>query len=161
MAHKTKYIVKLSKREREQLTKLLKTGKVASAKRQRAQIYLNADEGLHGPSLSDQKIADKMDLSLITIQRARQRLIEKGLESALERHQSPNSAAPKTLDVEQEAKLVSLACVEPPEGHARWTLRLLSERMVSLDYVESVSYETVRRTLKKKRLNLGNVKSGA
>ena len=160
MAHKTKYIVKLSKDEREKLNKTVKTGLVAASKRHRAQIYLYADEGPNGPSLSDLKIADKLDLSVLTIKRARQRLIEKGLEAALERPPRKNGPTPKKLDAEQEAKLVSLAYVEPPEGRSRWTLRLLSDRMVALDYVDSICHETVRQVLKKKKLNLGNAKNG-
>ena len=159
MAHKTKYIVKLSKDEREKLNKIVKTGRVAAAKRQRSQIYLYADEGPNGPSLSDLKIADKLDLSVLTIKRARQRLIEKGLEAALERPPRKNGPTPKKLDAEQEAKLVSLACVEPPKGRSRCTLSLLSDRIVALDDV-SICQETVRQVLKKKKLNLGNAKNG-
>jgi transposase len=161
MARKTKYIVKLSKSEREKLNKLVKTGKIAAAKRYRAQIFLYADEGDDSPCLSDPQIAKKLELSVITVQRARQRLIEKGLDFTLERVKREKGPNPKKLDPEQEAKLISLACIEAPEGHARWSLRLLSERMVALDYVDSISHETVRQTLKKKRLNLGNAKNGA
>ena len=95
MACNTKYIVKLSKSEREKLNKLVKTGNIAVAKRQRAQIFLYADEGPNGPSLSDLKIADKLDLSVLTIKRARQRLVEKGLEAALERPPRKNGPTPK------------------------------------------------------------------
>tara|TARA_B110000116_G_scaffold15428_1_gene12507 strand:- start:382 stop:879 length:498 start_codon:yes stop_codon:yes gene_type:complete len=161
MAHKTKYIVKLTKGEREKLNKLVKTGKHAAAKRYRAQIFLYADEGPDGPCLSDPQIAKKLEISVITVQRARQRLIEKGLDATLERVKREKGPNPKILDPEQETKLISLACIEAPEGHARWSLRLLSERMVALDYVNSISHETVRQILKKKRLNLGNAKSGA
>ena len=98
---------------------------------------------------------------MITVQRARQRLIEKGLDFTLERVKRKKGPNPKKLDPKQQAKLISLACIEAPEGHARWSLRLLSERMVALDYVNSISHETVRQTLKKKRLNLGNAKNGA
>lgn len=161
MAHKTKYIVKLSESERADLNKLAKTGKVAAAKRRRAQIYLLADEGPNGPSLSDQKIADKLDLSVLTIKNTRQRLIEKGLDTALERVKREKGPTPKKLDAELEAKLVSIACIEPPDGRARWTLRLLADRMVSLEYVDSICPETVRKTLKKKNLNLGSVRNGA
>ncbi|RTZ87914.1 MAG: IS630 family transposase, partial [SAR324 cluster bacterium] len=152
MARKTKYIVKLSKSEREKLNKLVKTGKIAAAKRYRAQIFLYADEGDDGPCLSDPQIAKKLELSVITVQRARQRLIEKGLDFTLERVKREKGPNPKKLDPEQEAKLISLACIEAPEGHARWSLRLLSERMVALDYVDSISHETVRQTLKKKEI---------
>ena len=161
MAHKTKYIVKLSKDEREKLYKLVKTGKFAASKRQRAQIFLYADEGPDGSCLSDPQIAEKMEISISTVQRTRQHLVEKGLDSALERVKRTKGPNPKKLDAEQEAKLISLACIEAPKGHARWSLRLLSERMVALDYVDSISHETVRQTLKKRRLNLGNAKNGA
>ena len=150
MARKTKYIVKLSKSEREKLNKQVKTGKIAAAKRYRAQIFLYADEGDDGPCLSDPQIAKKLEISVIPVLRARQRLIEKGLDFTLERVKREKGPNPKKLDPEQEAKLISLACIEAPEGHARWSLRLLSERMVALDYVDSISHETVRQTLKKR-----------
>ena len=150
MAGKTKYIIKLTLSEREMLERLVRTGKVAASKRQRAQILLYADEGTEGPLLVDIKIAQRMGISAKTVFRTRQRLVEMGLEAALERIPRKGSPTPKKLDTEQEAKLVALACVKPPEGHARWSLRLLSERMVALEYVESISHETVRQVLKKR-----------
>lgn len=161
MRGKTKYIVKLSLSERTMLEKLIKTGKVAASKRQRAQILLYADEGPNGSFLKDAEIVRRMSVSLKTVFRTRQRLAEKGLETSLERVKRRIGPNPKKLDAGQEAKLVSLACIDPPEGYARWSLRLLSERMVSLEYVDSISYETVRRVLKKKKLNLGNERNGA
>ena len=115
MARKTKYIVKLSESEGEKLNKLVKTGKFAVAKRQRAQIFLYADEGPDGSCLSDPQIAKKLEISVITVQRARQRLIEKGLGFTLERVKREKGSNPKKLDSEQEAKLISLACIEPPK----------------------------------------------
>ena len=97
MAPNTKYIVKLSKSEREKLNKLVKTGKIAVAKRYRAQIFLYADEGPDGPCLSDPQIAKKLEISVITVQRARQRLIEKGLDSTLERVNREKGPNPKNL----------------------------------------------------------------
>jgi len=143
IARKTKYIVKLSKSEREKLNKLVKTVKIAAAKRYRAQIFLYADEGPDDPCLSDSQITKKLEISVITVQRARQRLIEKGLDFTLERVKSEKGPNPKKLDPEQEAKLISLAWFEATEAHARWSLRLLSERMVTLDYVNSIFHETV------------------
>ena len=103
MARKTKYIVKLSKSEREKLNKLVKTGKIAVAKRSRAQIFLYADEGHDGPCLSHPQIVKKLEISVITVQRARQRLIEKGLDFTLERVKREKGPNPKKIDPEQEA----------------------------------------------------------
>jgi transposase len=122
---------------------------------------LYADEGPDGPCLSDPQIAKKLEISVVTVQRARQRLIEKILDATLERVKREKGPNPKKLDPEQEEKLISQVCIEDPEGHARWSLRLLSERIVALDYVNSISHETVRQILKKKRLNLGNAESDA
>ena len=149
MANKTKYIVELNDSEREILQSIVKTGKVAAAKRQRAQIYLYADRTREEGELSDSKIADKLNIAKITVQRARQRLVEKGFEAALERAPRTKNSIAKKLSPEQEAKLVALACTKAPEGHARWSLRLLSEHMVILDYVDSISHELVRQVLKK------------
>jgi len=154
MGGKTKYIVKLSISERKMLDGLVRTGKVAAAKRLRAQILLYADEGPQGPLLTDIEIAERMGISTKTVFRTRQRLIEMGLEPSLERIPRKRNPTPNRLDTEQEAKLVALACVKPPEGYARWSLRLLSERMVALDYVESISHETVRKVLKKNNQTL-------
>ena len=146
-----KYLVELTDVERDELTVLVNRGKAAAYKRKHAEILLKADQGIHGSGWPDQRIADAFDVGLRTVERVRQRLVEKGLTSAIERAKQKNRKAPK-LDGEQEAHLIALACQEePPAGRARWTLRLLAEQMVALDYVDSLSHETVRRVLKKVR----------
>ncbi len=144
-----KYIVRLSTIERQKLSKLVKTGKAAAYKRQRAQILLKADIGPEGPGLKDIEIAQSVEVSYRTVERIRQRLVEEGLEKALEREVRKRSRAPR-LDGDQEAYLIALTCSEPPEGYKRWNLRLLAKTMVELSYVDSVSSETVRLVLKKR-----------
>ncbi len=148
-----KYIVKLSQAERETLSALIKTGKVAGYKRQRAHILLKADIGSEGPGLKDSDIATSIDVSLRTVERTRQRLVERGLEKALEREKRQRSRAPR-LDGEQQAHLIALVCSEPPEGCKRWSLKLLSNKMVELNHVDSISPETIRQVLKKRSQTL-------
>ena len=144
-----KYIVKLSKAERQELSALVKTGKAAAYKRQRAQILLKADIGPEGSGLKDSDIAVFIDVSHRTVERTRQRLVEQGLEKALEREVRQRSRTPR-LDGEQQAHLVALVCSEPPEGCNRWSLKLLANKMVVLNHVDSVSPETIRQVLKKR-----------
>jgi len=148
-----KYIVNLSKAEREKLTTLVKTGKAAAYKRQRAHILLKADTGPEGPGLKDSDIAASIDVSDRTVERTRQRLVEKGLEKALEREVRQRSKALR-LDGEQQAHLIALTCSEPPEGRNRWSLKLLANKMVALNHVESISPETIRQVLKKRSQTL-------
>ncbi len=144
-----KYRVELTPEERGELNKWLRKGNCAAHKRRHAEVLLKADEGTEGPCWMDAQISEAFGVSVRTVERIRQRLVEWGLSAALERAPSTRHRAPR-LDGEQEAHLVALACQTPPEGRSRWTLRLLAERMVVLDYVEEVSYETVRRVLKKR-----------
>ena len=148
-----KYIVRLSVTERQQLNKLVKTGKVVAYKRLRAQILLKADIGTEGPGLMDKDIAASLDIAPRTVERTRQRLVEKGLEKALERESRQRSRALK-LDGEQQAHLITLCCSEPPQGYRRWNLRLLAKTMAALDYVDNISPETVRQVLKKRHQTL-------
>ena len=144
-----KYVVELSLEEREALDALVNKGKVAAYQRKHAQILLKADQGKQGPGWPDHRISDAFGVGTRTVERVRQRLVEQGLSAAIERAKQVNRKAHK-LDGEQEAYLIALTCQEqPPEGRARWTLRLLAEKMVELEYVDTVSYETVRRVLKK------------
>lgn len=148
-----KYIVKLSEVERLKLSTFIKTGKAAAYKRQRAQILLKADIGPGGPGLKDSDIATSVDVGHRTVERTRQRLVERGLEKALEREVRQRSRAPR-LDGEQQAHLIALVCSEPPEGRNRWSLKLLANKMVVLNHVESVSSETIRQVLKKRSQTL-------
>ena len=145
-----KYIVRLVPEERTELEDLIKTGKAAVYKRLHAQILLKADLSEQGSNWSDQRISEAFDVNKRTAERVRQRLVEQGLEAALNRAKQKQLKWRK-LDGEKEAHLIALTCGEPPEGQARWSLRLLADRMVALEYVEELSYETVRRTLKKTR----------
>lgn len=143
-----KYIVRLSGEEREQLEALVKKGRAAAYKRLHAQILLTADVGEGGPGWKDQPISQALGVSTRTVERVRERLVEQGLEAALDRA-LPQRYKPLKLDGEGQAQLVALACSTPPEGRRRWTLQLLADRLVSLGCVEKISYETVRQALKK------------
>jgi transposase len=145
---KKRYRVTLTEDERLDLQKLVSTGKAAAKKLVRARIVLLADQEEGGPGLSDPAIVAALGCGRVTVERVRQHFVEDGLEAAL---QPPprQRVYERRLDGKAEAHLVALACGRPPEGRARWTLRLLADRMVALEYVEELSYETVRRTLKK------------
>jgi transposase len=144
-----KYIVRLTEEERLQLEKLAFTGKVAAYKRQHAAILLKADVNAPGGGCQDRTIGEALSVSVRTVERVRERFVEKGLEAALNRA-APTRVRSRVIDGEAEAHLIALSCGEPPEGRCRWTLRLLGQTLVELGYVESVSYETVRQTLKKR-----------
>jgi transposase len=147
--HKT-YVVDLTAEERASLEKVVNSGRTSARKQIHARILLKADTSVGGPGWPDEQIAEALEVSVSSVARVRKRLVEEGLEAALNRRAS-RQPRPRRLDGEQEAHLLALACGEPPAGRKRWTLRLLADRMVALEYVESISYETVRRTLKKTR----------
>jgi len=151
---KKKYIVTLTEEERQMLQALLSRGKAAARKLVHARILLKADASGGGPNWHDEEIAEGLEVGRATVERVRREFVEEGLTAALERRR-PRRQYVRTLDGDGEAHLVALACQKPPEGRARWTLRLLADRMVQLEYVEQVSYQTVRRTLKKTSLSLG------
>ena len=143
-----KYHVYLTAEEKDKLKQIVKKGTGRARQIQRAHILLKADVS-EGQGWTDQQIRDTFHLARNTVSKIRKRFTEVGLEETVKR-KHPNRDYVTRLDGEQEAHLVALACSEPPEGHARWTLRLLAERMVRLEYVERVSYETVRQVLKKR-----------
>jgi len=145
---KKRYVVRLSGVEREQLEGLVKRGREAAYRRRHAQVLLLADEGEYGNGLIDREVAERVGCSRRTVEQIRQRCVCEGLPAALERRQRSRERS-RVLDSEGEARLVSIACSEPPAGHARWTLRLLGDRLVELKVVESISPETVRQVLKK------------
>ena len=151
---KKKYIVTLTEGERRMLQNMLSRGQAAARKLMHARILLKGDAGSGGPDWSDDAIAEGLEVGRATVERVRKQFVEEGLEAALERRK-PRRQYRRTLDGDGEAHLVALACQKPPEGRSRWTLRLLADRMVQLEYVEQVSYQTVRRTLKKTNLSLG------
>ena len=146
-----KYRVTLSTAERQELDGLLARGKADVRRLKHAQILLKADQAEAGPAWPDARIAEALDAGITTVERVRQRFVEEGLASALSPYRGGKRIYSRKLDGAQEAHLVALACSKPPEGRGRWTLRLLARRMVELAYVDSVSYETVRQTLKKER----------
>jgi hypothetical protein len=149
-----KYSVELTEAERNQLKQLLAFGTTSARKVRRAQILLKSDSSQGGPNWSYQAICEAFEVSQPTISEVRRAYSEGGLEAAINR-KKPNRVYEHCLDGEAEAHLIALACGEPPQGYERWTLRLLKKRMVKLSYVEEVSHETIRTTLKKMNLNLG------
>jgi transposase len=144
-----RYVVKLEAAEREELLALVKRGKVLAQRRVHAQVLLKADEGGGGPAWIDRQIAEALDIHPNTVANIRERFVEQGLEAALSRKKQPPRL--RKLDGAQEARLIAIACGQPPEGRARWSLRLLAHRVVELDIVDEISHETVRQTLKKTR----------
>jgi transposase len=151
---KKKYIVTLTDEERQMLQEMLSRGKAAARKLTHARILLKADASPGGPDWKDEAIAEALEVGRATAERVRKEFVEDGLNAALERRKSRRQYRRK-LDGDGEAHLVALACQKPPEGRSRWTLKLLADRMVELEYVDQISYQTVRRTLKKTNSNLG------
>ena len=142
-----KYIVRLSKDERSQLQEVIKKLKGTSQRVRRAQILLKADAD--GPNWTDQKIAEAFDCRRQTVENVRERLVTEGFEAALNGKKRETPPRKKLLNGEQEAKLIALRLGSPPDGFGNWSLRLLAEQVVELEIVDSISHETVRRTLKK------------
>lgn len=149
---KKEYVVHLNEGERRQLRRLLSVGRASARRLTHARILLAAEAD--GPAHSDPVIVEELGVGLSTVARVRKRFCEEGLEAALARRKHARGRAPK-LDGEAEAHLIALACSDPPPGQVRWTLRLLAARMVELEYVEEVSHECVRQTLKRGRSNRG------
>ncbi len=148
-----KYIVELTSEERKQLQQLVKKGKVPGYKIRHAQMLLKADQGNKGPGWPDVQVAEVFAAHVTTVERLRKRFVEQGLETALERNKRNNYA--RKLDGDAEAHLIAIACSAPPAGRSEWSLRLLADRLVELSVVDSVSYMTVSRTLKKTNLSRG------
>jgi len=149
-----KYKVTLTKEERERLESIINKGFHSSQKFRNSYILLNVDEGEFSDKVINKKICEVLKVGMRTIDRVKKRFVEEGFESVLIRNTGIR-VYEKKADGDFEAHLISLACSQAPEGFARWSLRLLSEKMVELKYVESVSHETVRKVLKKTNLNLG------
>ena len=148
------YRVRLTAEERAQLGELLAKGKAAARTLTHARILLKADEGLDGPRRTDEEIAEALDVNRSTVERVRIRCVEEGFEAAL-RPRPSRQLHPRKLDGVQEAHLVTLACSPAPKGRGRWSLRLLADKLVELEIVDDISYETVRQTLKKTNSNPG------
>jgi transposase len=144
-----RYRVTLTSEEREELGRLLGRGKADVRKLKHAQVLLKADEAEGGPGWTDERMAEALEVGLASVQRLRRRFVEEGLAAALSPYRVGKRVYMSKLDGTQEAHLIALACSTPPEGHGRWTLRLLAGRMVELAHVDALSHETVRQTLKK------------
>ena len=155
-----KYVVKLSDEEREQLTMLIRKGKHRAHQLVKARILLKADASEAGEGWSDSQIAAALDISVATVARTRQQLVEEGFESVLTRKHSPASARRRVFDGAAEAKLIAVACSKPPTGRARWTLKLLETAVVELNIVDHASDNTIGRTLKKTRSSLTSKSNG-
>jgi len=148
------YHVKLTKSEVEELQSIINKGSHTSQTFRTAYILLNCDEGEYSEKVTNEQMSKVLKVGMRTIDRVKKRFIEEGLEACLER--KPTSRVyEKKIDGDVEAKIVTLCCSEPPKGFNRWSLRLLADKMVELNYVESISYVAVRNVLKKTNLSLG------
>lgn len=156
---KKRYVVQLSDAEREQLQRLIAAGDAPARKLAHARILLKADAGPGGPGWVDTAIAEAVEVSQPTVARVRRQCAEAGVEAALNRR-PPRREYRRKLDGAQEAHLLALACSTPPTGHGRWSLRLLADRMVELEQAETLSYQTVRRVLKKTSSSPGSAANG-
>ena len=150
-----KYIVDLSQQERQVLKRFISSGRRSAQLFTRARILLKADQSEEGHGWSDEKISQALDITVQTVERIRRQLVEEGFDAVLKRQEYSQKVSRKRLDGDAEAYLIALSCGKPPKGRSDWSLRLLADRMVELGYVESVSYETVRKTLKKTKSSPG------
>lgn len=143
-----KFSVRLTEKERAYLIELTSKGSCSARKNTRARILLKADEAPHGEAWSDALISEALDVGTTTVERIRRKYCEKGLARAINR-KKPDRHYKRALDGDAEAQLLRLACTKPPKGRARWSLRLLADKMVELRACDSLSHETVRQVLKK------------
>jgi transposase len=148
-----RYIVTLSDEERKSLEALIHTGRRSARQINHARILLKADTNQSNGGSRDTEIEEALDVSVRTIERVRQRFVEEGLDSSIQHR--PGAGRKRKVTGEQEAHLIALRCRKPPIGHARWTLRLLADQMVELGYIDQISHETVRQTLKKMNCSRG------
>ena len=149
-----KYRVHLEEWEREELKALVSKGRAAAYKQTHARILLLSDENPAEGPMKDQEIARALQVGISTVERVRRRCVDEGVEAALGRKEQVNRRQ-KKLDGSGEARLIAMACSQPPEGRASWTLKLLADGLVEREVVESISAETVRNTLKKTHSGLG------
>ena len=156
-----RYKVTLTAEERQELQALIAAGKAAAKKLMHARILLKADAADGGPAWPDDRIAEAVEVSAATVGRVRQRFVEEGLEAALVRKKQDRPSRERKLDGRAEARLIALACSEPPDGRAAWTLQLLADTLVELKVVDTISDETVRQELKKATSSRGRRSNGA
>jgi hypothetical protein len=155
-----KHLVELSEGERAYLVEYISSGEGKARSLARARILLKADASPRGPGWADADIAEAIEVSVPTVERARRDFAERGLGAALHRRPQPERPDKRILDGEKEARLIAVACSAPPAGRKRWTLRLLAGKLVELEVVEAVSYEAVRQILKKTSSSPGSRSSG-
>ena len=149
-----RYTIKLTRPEVEELRSIINKGSHTSQTFRTAYILLNCDEGKYSEKVTNEQLSKVLKIGMRTIDRVKKKFIEEGLEATLERRPTTRIYERK-VDGDVEAKLVTLCCSDPPKGYAKWSLRLLADKMVELKYVESISYVTVREVLKKTNLSLG------
>ena len=149
-----RYTVKLTKAEVEELMSIINKGSHTSQTFRAAYILLNCDEGPYSQKVTNEQISKVLKVGMRTIDRVKKKLVEEGFDAVLERRATKRNYETK-VDGDIEAKLITLCCSEPPKGFAKWSLRLLADKMVELKYVESISHVTVRSVLKKTNLNPG------
>lgn len=147
-----KYRVRLTEKQRKRLEVLTKRGTISVRKYKRARVLLLADENSEHGRKKDEEIVKLVATSRSTVGRVRRRFVEEGLEAALD--EKPRPGKPKTFSGKDQATVIALACTEPPEGRARWTLRLLADKMVEFEFVDSISHKTIRDMLKKTNFSL-------
>lgn len=152
MANK-KYVVELQPEERADLRALIGKGTSSATVNRKARILLKADVGPEGEGWKDARICSSLETSLSTVARVRETFVNEGLEAVFTRKRPAHPSVRRIFDGEAEAKLIALACSEPPEGYARWTIRLLAEKVVALEIIDTVHFNTVGRTLKKTNLS--------
>jgi len=154
-----KYKVTLTKEEREELESTISKGRHTSQKFRNAYVLLNCDEGEYSEKVTNSEISKILKVGMRTIDRIKKRFVEEGFDAVLERKPTSREYE-KKADGDFEARLVALSCSEPPEGFSRWSLRLLADKMVELEIVDSISHETVRTVLKKRLKTLESKRMG-
>jgi transposase len=150
-----KYKVTLTAEERKSLQALISAGKASALKLVRARILLKADAAPGGPAWIDARIAEAIEVNVTTVERIRQRFVEQGLDAALSRKPQDRPSRQRKIDGRAEARLIAMACSAPPPGRTAWTLRLLADKLVELEIVDTISDETVRQVLKKTNSSRG------
>lgn len=149
-----RYKIKLLKEEVEELEAIIRKGSHSSHTFRTAYVLLNCDEGPYSNKVTNDQISKVLKTGMRTIDRVKKRFLDEGLHNALER-KPPSREYEKKIDGDVEAKLVQLCCSEPPKGFSKWSLRLLADKMVELDYVSDISHVAIHNTLKKMNLSLG------
>ena len=154
-----KYKVTLTKTEHDELMSIVNKGTHSSRQYRTAYILLNSDEGEYGDKITGRLISQVLKISERMIDRVKQRFVEEGFDVCLDRKPMSRTKE-KKVDGELEAQLIAISCSEAPKGFAKWSLRLLADKMVEMKYIESISHETIRKVLKKTNLNRGKQKAG-